>query len=174
VVRSKDVETLGRRAEHARVVVEYSQGWPIDRSLRQALEHGLDRDLSRGTTTQGPHRFDLRFLYDGVPIKEYFSRGQKKHLVAQLKLLQVRLFIECSDARNVLFLGDDVFSELDYEHASELFEALRTLGVQTFATTLETPEKQGFFNPEHDRMFHVEHGILADFPPSGPLESSSE
>ena len=171
---SVEVPSLRRgTADPEHVLVEYLQGWPAGLTYREALEATLEKDAERGSTSVGPHRADLRFISEGLNVREHFSRGQKKHLVAMLKLRQLELFVDSHDRSNVLFLGDDVFSELDDCHALHLFRRLRELGVQCFATTIETPENKGFFDPVHDRMFHVEHGeIVPHCPP--PTANASE
>lgn len=168
-----EVPSLRRgTADPERVFVEYLQGWPVGLSYREALEASSEKDAERGSTSVGPHRADLRFLSEGLNVREHFSRGQKKHLVAMLKLRQLELFVDSHHRSNVLFLGDDVFSELDDCHALHLFHRLRELGVQCFATTIETPENKGFFDPVHDRMFHVEHGEIVPHCPPPPANAS--
>jgi DNA replication and repair protein RecF len=154
------------------VAVEYVQGWTAGLGYAEALEAALEKDMERGSTSVGPHRADLKFMSEGLNVREHFSRGQKKHLVALLKLRQLELFVASHHRSNVLFLGDDVFSELDEPHAVHLFRKLRALGVQCFATTIETPENKGFFDPVHDRMFHVEHGELVPHSPPPPPNAS--
>lgn len=156
-----DIHDIGLPSyELSKLSFIYSQGWSASKSLMDALLECRSRDLERGTTGIGPQRFDIKISYNGVPVREYFSRGQKKHLVSICKIRQAEMFRQSHADGDVIFLFDDVFSELDRKHAVSIISRLRQLGVQVFATCVEPPETKGFSIGNHDKMFHVEHGSL--------------
>jgi DNA replication and repair protein RecF len=100
-------------------------------------------ELRRGQTLLGPHRDDLEFLINTVPMKKYASQGQHKTFVICLKLAQHSYIGELL-GETPIFLLDDVFSELDPDRTGELVELLKTHGFgQTFITTTETKNFTG-------------------------------
>lgn len=143
-----------------RVRIAYQSGWASGRTLADQLQMQREKDLERGTSTSGPHRFDLRISHDAIPVKEFFSRGQLKHLTSLFKVSQARLFQETHESGEVIFLFDDAFAELDSRHAASIISVLRSLGIQVFVTSVEPPETKGFSIDNHDKMFHVEHGSI--------------
>jgi DNA replication and repair protein RecF len=160
-------DCLNPSYELSKLRISYHSGWSSERSLAEQLVFQRERDLDRGSTTSGPHRFDIRILYDGVPVKEFFSRGQIKHLTSLFKIAQARLFQLTQPEGQVIFLFDDAFSELDGRHAASIIAVVRSLGIQMFVTSVEPPESKGFSTHNHDKMFHVEHGTVC--PVSVPI-----
>lgn len=149
--------------ELERVRFVFSRGWASGRSLGDQLQQGREKDLERGTSTSGPQRFDFKVLYDDVLVRDYFSRGQLRHLTSLCKISQARLFQQTHVEGKVIFLFDDAFAELDSRHALSIISVVRSLGLQMFVTSVEAPETKGFSSNKHDKMFHVEHGSI------GPL-----
>lgn len=143
-----------------RVRITYFPGWGAGRSLSEQVALQREKDLERGTSTSGPHRFDIRITHDTTPVREYFSRGQLKHLTSLFKISQTRLFQQTHHDGEVIFLFDDAFAELDSRHAGFIISVLRSLGIQVFVTSVEPPETKGFSIDKHDKMFHVEHGSI--------------
>lgn len=146
-----------------RVVIAYSRGWPQGRSLKEQVALNQARDIERGTTSSGPQRFDLTFHYGDALIKDYFSRGQLRHLTSLCKISQAKLFQDTHSQGEVIFLFDDAFGELDARHALSIITIARSLGLQVFVTSVEAPETKGFSTDKHDKMFHVEHGSIGLF-----------
>lgn len=149
--------------ELERVRFLFSRGWASGRSLAEQLYQAREKDIERGTSTCGPQRFDFKVLYDDVLVRDYFSRGQLRHLTSLCKISQARLFQQTHVEGEVIFLFDDAFAELDSRHALSIISVVRSLGLQMFVTSVEAPETKGFSSNKHDKMFHVEHGSI------GPL-----
>ena len=136
---------------------EYQSGWSRERSLEQALEEGLERDIQQGATQYGPHRADLRIRYDERQARKLVSRGQQK-LLASAMVLAATDTAQAALARPLLLLLDDPAAELDAESLAGLLGAVRGLGCQVVATSLE---RSGLDVPSGARVFHVEHGGLS-------------
>lgn len=149
--------------ELERVKLVYSRGWAGGRSLADQLQQVREKDIERGTSTCGPQRFDFKVQYDEVLVRDFFSRGQLRHLTSLCKISQARLFQQTHVEGEVIFLFDDAFAELDSRHALSIISVVRSLGLQMFVTSVEAPETKGFSSDKHDKMFHVEHGSI------GPL-----
>jgi DNA replication and repair protein RecF len=138
------------------VTLSYYQGWSQDNSLAESLSTQRARDLERGSTGQGAHRFDVRLTISGRSAREVLSRGQQKLLGAALALAMARL--AGSDGRHPpTLLLDDPAAELDRAHTDALVSEIRTLKGQLVVTALH-PEEARFGDP--DRAFHVEQGRI--------------
>ncbi|NLH92994.1 MAG: DNA replication and repair protein RecF [Candidatus Cloacimonetes bacterium] len=69
----------------------------------------------------GAHIDDYEFRLNGHNLKTYGSQGQKRITVIILKLIQAALIQELTGIRPIL-LFDDVFAELDKDHAHRIAE----------------------------------------------------
>lgn len=107
---------------------------PLTGALRAALERSKPQDLRRATTSVGPHRDDMRFLFAGHPAASFASQGQLRALVLAWKTAEMELLADTHGEPPVLLL-DDVSSELDETRNGYLFEFLRAGDSQCFITT---------------------------------------
>ena len=136
------------------VGIEYQQGWSAERTLAEALAASLERDLQLGSSQAGPHRADLKLIYDERQARKLVSRGQQKLLSCALILAATEV-VSTHLKRPLLLLLDDPSAELDDNSVSRLMQAVANLGCQVIATTLD-PEQALF--TETPAMFHVEQG----------------
>ncbi len=143
--------------------VVYQSGWPKGKNLQQVLDDSLERDLLKGYTHYGPHRFDLTLFTNKSAVAEVFSRGELKTLAVASQICQINKLVE--NKQQVVVLLDDLFAELDSTHSDWCLEQLTGLtGVQTFVTGINIPKriKQRFLG-KGIGWFHVEHGrIIAE------------
>ena len=135
---------------------DYHQGWGRERSLEQALEEGLERDIQQGATQFGPHRADLKINYDERQARKLVSRGQQK-LLASAMILAATDTAQSALERPLLLLLDDPAAELDGDSLGRLLDAVGGLGCQVVASSLE---KNTLETPSGTVVFHVEHGNL--------------
>ncbi len=107
-------------------------------SWRQAAEKAyaksLDSDLIRKSTGVGVHREDYRLLLDGKDIAVYGSEGENRLAAIALKLAPYFLVEE--EAKRPIVVLDDVYSELDSDHAARLTDLISRMG-QTFVTATQ-------------------------------------
>jgi DNA replication and repair protein RecF len=89
----------------------------------ECLQDLQKEEISRGMTTVGPHRDELRFLSNGVDLGIYGSRGQGRTAVLALKIAEAAWMFEKSGQRPVLLL-DEVLAELDPPRRADLLERL--------------------------------------------------
>ena len=94
------------------VSLAYFQGWSRDQDLAASLTAHTIRDRERGSTTYGPHRFDVLLRLEGRPARELVSRGQQKLLGAAMALTMSRYVAEAAGRAPTLLL-DDPAAELD-------------------------------------------------------------
>ena len=138
------------------VGLEYQPGWPRGKSLEHALGASLERDHATGTTNVGPHRADLRLVFNERQARRLVSRGQQKLLACTLVFASVEL-VQAKIQRPVVLLLDDPAAELDAPALGRLLDAVSGLGCQVIATALDPGLIQ---LPEEPALFHVEHGVL--------------
>lgn len=92
------------------------------------------KEFQYGQTLVGPHRDDFCFMVDGRDLRYQGSRGEQRTAVLAAKLAEARMLEERKNER-IVYLLDDVFSELDHGRRTALASALQ--GRQVFITTTE-------------------------------------
>jgi DNA replication and repair protein RecF len=132
----------------------FFQGWSRDHRLTESLAAHRLGDRERGTTSVGPHRFEVALRLDGRPVREVVSRGQQKLLGIAMALSMAR-YLAASVNRVPTLLLDDPAAELDSARTEALLDAVRGLGAQLMVTALH-PTDQVLGVP--DAVFHVEQG----------------
>ena len=155
-VANDALEEAGMDLLGSDVRFEYRPGWKEGAELLEALESGMDRDLQQGSTQSGPHRADLKLIYDERQARKLVSRGQQK-LLACAMILAAAETAQTALERPLLLLLDDPAAELDDESLGRLMARVCNLGSQVIATSLQ-PEAAIFGGA--GAMFHVEHGAL--------------
>jgi len=142
---------------NARFHVElgYRSGWSADHELATLLEKNLEYHRRMKTTTDGPHRAEMTLSSEGVAAKQLLSRGQQKVLVYLLHLSQLDL-LDQNKSSQAIVLCDDLTSELDVEHSTEIINQLMKLNSQIFVSGVNLDVLR-----DHDHTgFHMEHGML--------------
>jgi DNA replication and repair protein RecF len=115
---------------------------PIKRGFAEALKKLRTEEISRGVTTIGPHRDEMRMLANGVDLGDYGSRGQVRTTLLALKLAEVAWMKEKTGEWPVILL-DEVMAELDAERRADLLATLAESEQSLLTTTdahLFTPE----------------------------------
>ena len=105
-VAREEIEAAGLDLLQAAIGVEYRPGWNQDLSLAEALEAGLERDIQLGSSQAGPHRADLRLIYDERQARKLVSRGQQKLLACALVLAATET-AQAALEKPLLLLMDD-------------------------------------------------------------------
>jgi DNA replication and repair protein RecF len=136
------------------VELGYFRGWSQEHTLLQSLESHRARDLERGATAFGAHRFDVVLKWEGKPAREVLSRGQQKLLGAAMVLAMARM-VGSGERRRPMLLLDDPAAELDREHSAALVREIHQLQGQLVVTALRAEDAS---YADADRTFHVEHG----------------
>jgi len=134
----------------------FFRGWGREQPLGQTLEANQARDLERGITSLGPHRFDVLLRLDGRAVRETVSRGQQKVLGVAMAVSMTRLLAEAAQRPPTLLL-DDPAAELDATRTAALLDAVLGLRTQLIVTALR-PEHTPLGVP--DAVFHVERNTV--------------
>lgn len=141
------------------VRLDLLRGWRQDQALTEALRADRGRDREAGFTHSGPHRADVVFRAEkSAGVRQHYSHGQQKLLVAAARLAQLALLAESGQVPVLLI--DDLAAELDRAHRAAVLQWLAGLGVQAFITATEESEIDLSPWPEHAK-FHVEQGVLS-------------
>jgi len=138
--------------------ISYKTGWKKGESLLTCLGDQIDRDILYRTTNSGPHKGDISILLDGKEAKDLVSRGQQKLLVYALKLAQVSYLKNVTEKETLLLL-DDLGSELDVHHSSNLLDLLSSSFGQVCITTANL-DSIPLSNMLNVKLFHVKHGTI--------------
>ena len=115
-------------------------------------------DLTRRTTTCGPHKDDLKIFINDIDIRSFGSQGQQRTAALSLKLAELNLIFEETGVKPVLLL-DDVLSELDISRQKFLINSFKD--VQIFITTTEI---QDILNDSISDcyIFSIENGHISN------------
>ncbi|MEX2525559.1 MAG: DNA replication/repair protein RecF [Gammaproteobacteria bacterium] len=138
------------------VAVQHKSGWaaPLN-EFTDFLAEARNQDREAGFTRYGPHRADLAFSVENIPISSLFSRGQIKMFVCRLIMAEARVLARMV-GETPLFLQDDYTAELDNEACERLLSGLSDQGWQCFVNATEA-RQESILNG-NIRRFHVEHG----------------
>jgi DNA replication and repair protein RecF len=150
------LEQAGQDLLGSDVRFEYKSGWKEEAGLFDVLESGLERDRQQGSTQSGPHRGDLRLIYDQRQARKLVSRGQQK-LLACAMVLAAAETAQAALESPLLLLLDDPAAELDEDSLGRLMERVHHLGSQVIATSLQADTA---ITDSPGALFHVEHGAL--------------
>lgn len=107
----------------------------IQNSFREKLLSLRSEEISRGVTSIGPHRDELRFMSNGIDLGNFGSRGQLRTALLALKLAEVSWLKEKNGVWPVLLL-DEVLAELDDFRRQDLLNRL-TKTEQSLLTTTD-------------------------------------
>ena len=80
--------------------------------VKKALLTNFEKDLKLGYTTYGIHRDDIKVCVNDIDVRAYGSQGQQRTCALSMKLAELEIIRQNTEAVPVLLL-DDVLSELD-------------------------------------------------------------
>lgn len=129
----------------------------IQRGFLDRLRGLRSEEISRGVTTIGPHRDELRFLANQIDLGDYGSRGQIRTALLSLKLAEVA-WIHARTNQWPVILLDEVMAELDLNRRADL---LKYLG-ETEQSLLTATDLHMFTSEfvEGAKVWHVQTGTV--------------
>lgn len=138
------VRIAGESSEKVRLVYRPS----INGDMGVQLAQMRPRELSCHYTLVGPHRDDLHFLMDEMPVAKYGSEGQKRTWALALKMAQTEFLAQMHGVMPILLI-DDVMGELDGQRRRSFLPLLNQVATsrgQMFMTCTEKnwPRELGF------------------------------
>ncbi len=91
--------------------------------LQEYIEANYDKEVLLKKSLRWPHLDDFCILVDDTPLTHFASRGEVKSIILWLKL-QSKEFISQYSQKNVLYLIDDILSELDHSHIQQICDSV--------------------------------------------------
>ena len=183
VVRLKALEAIAddfQRAacavlerENVDISVEYvvsSQnigGWSRADILSALHERSMELrggELRSGVSLVGPHKHDVRILFDGKDSRFFCSQGQQRALILSFKMAQILYHHRSYEVYPFLLL-DDVLSELDPVRRTNLVEFLRDIPAQIFLTTTDLSFSMNF-GDRRLNVYRIENGTVRAHDPA--------
>jgi DNA replication and repair protein RecF len=129
----------------------------IQEGFLARLKQIRSEEISRGVTTIGPHRDDLRFVINKADVSDYGSRGQLRTTLLALKLAEVEWMKDRTGEWPVILL-DEVMAELDISRRADLLKYVSPDAQVLFTTTDLT-----LFAPEFSQsaeIWDVKGGVV--------------
>jgi DNA replication and repair protein RecF len=125
-------------------------------NFMEQLRINRERDIKLKTTSVGPHRDDLGFLFDGMDVRKFGSQGQQRCAALSLKLSEIELVKSVTKDTPILLL-DDVLSELDKNRQNYLLNHIHDIQAMITCTGLDE-----FVNCRFsiDKIFKVTDGTV--------------
>lgn len=155
--------------------LEYQSGWSVDSDYASNLHATFHDDFRAGYTQSGPHRADFELVSEGLMLRHILSRGQQKLLICAMLLAQGKMLVE-QEKSGLIYLVDDLPSELDLLSRKKLISLLAMQKSQIFITAIENEAICGLIDEELGvltKVFHVEHGNVTELialPPAKTVE----
>lgn len=151
-------EVVERYQKMPQLLILYHQGWSdASQSLSSVLESKREIDISRGFTSAGPHRADLKILVDGKMAKYRLSRGEQKIATVALILAQIKLLKQQANKQPLLLI-DDLAAELDEKNRETTLSLVRDIDIQVLLTSTS---KKIIPLSGDEKVFHVEQGVVS-------------
>lgn len=145
------------------LLLEYLPGWDANKmSYAECLANSQADDYRFGSTQCGPHRADLDIRLQSGSVKHFLSRGQQKMLICAMLVAQGML-LTAHRNKGLIYLIDDLPSELDFQSKDKLVSLLTQQKAQIFITAIESMMvSEVLTDPQTQikQVFHVEHGAM--------------
>jgi DNA replication and repair protein RecF len=139
----------------------YDKGW--QGNYLNALQSSYKKDTLLGYTHCGPHRCDLTLTHKGLAAQDILSQGQQKLAVYALYLAQGE-HLSQHVQQPVVYLIDDLASELDYTHRQNICNILARLPSQSFITSIHLGDLPANLLAQAPHVFHVKHNTITPIP----------
>lgn len=137
------------------VTLTYYPGWTGD--LKARLLDDMELDRKKGFTQRGFQRADVKIRVSGEDAARTCSRGELKVLSWALVLTQGDLV-----RADLVYLMDDLLSELDVAHRRAICDHLRGRNRQLIATGIGLDDMVSCWGDSQIKVFHVEHGAVTE------------
>ena len=139
-VFKKSLEEKGIKRETKEVFlnqikIAFKKGWPDSISLKRALVESAEKDRALGYTGVGPHRLDFKYFINNKLAKSILSRGQQKLLII-LSFFKFNHILATKNKSGIVYLIDDITSELDQENLAIVLEQAIELKAQLLITAI--------------------------------------
>jgi DNA replication and repair protein RecF len=114
------------------------------------------QEMSVGMSLVGPHKHDIRFLYNGNNSRFFCSQGQQRALILAFKIAQI-VYHHTVHQNYPMLLLDDVLSELDVNKRINLMKFLEGISAQILITATDLTWSEQF-GLDRNSIFQVISG----------------
>ncbi len=90
--------------------------------MKTYIESEQKKEILLRKTLRGPHLDDFFLQVDGIALSHFASRGEVKSILLGLKFLETQFIEKFGAKKDIIFLVDDLLSELDTEHRDMLWQ----------------------------------------------------
>ena len=118
------------------IKVALKKGWDENISFSKALVESAEKDRALGYTNVGPHRLDFKYFINNKLAKSILSRGQQKLLII-LSFFNFNDAIVTKNESGIIYLIDDITSELDQKNLAIVLEQATQLRAQLLITAIK-------------------------------------
>ena len=138
------------------IFIDFSPGWDRSSKLIITMTNNRFKDLKRRSTTEGPHKADIKFLIGDVDARQILSRGEQK-LFSILWCCAQHEVLRKQHNINATLIIDDIKSELDSNTFDIFLELLNTLNNQIIFSCIDDHFSSKIeANFREFKKFHVE------------------
>tara|TARA_Y100000588_G_C14268988_1_gene931374 strand:+ start:1065 stop:2183 length:1119 start_codon:yes stop_codon:yes gene_type:complete len=123
--------------------------------IKEEYEKNKEEEKIKKQTCLGPHLDDFVIYLDGDSSRENASQGEQRLVIILILLAVSDVYREVSE-ENLIYLFDDMSSELDREKRQSVIEYLMSSDSQVFITSTEKPETKN--PPEAYSFFDLDLG----------------
>lgn len=128
--------------------IKYRKNSDVEK-LKYHLFNNQKQDIIYTNTQYGPHKDDIEFYYqENLNIKDNLSEGQKKVACLEIKYASLLYSLKTNQEKEIIFLIDDFFSELDIENLKSIFEKIIEKNIQIITNSISIPEFIKKYNPK--------------------------
>ena len=138
------------------IVIDFFPGWDKSSDLLTTMTNNRFKDLKRRSTTEGPHKADIRFLIGDADARQILSRGEQK-LFSILWCCSQHEVLRKQHNINATLIIDDIKSELDSNTFDIFLELLNTLNNQIIFSCIDDHFSSKIEDSFREfKKFHVE------------------
>lgn len=113
----------------------------VEDSISSYLKENIDRDIILGNTYIWPHIDDFDIILNWYSLIDFASRGETKSIIMWLKIIETK-FLKQITNKEIIFLIDDLFSELDIIHENSLLNEIWNKQVIITSINIDTTNKE--------------------------------
>ncbi len=146
------------------IKIDYQPGWDSNQDFATVLNGDEQEAYHLGYTPYGPHRADFDITMDAISVKHFLSRGQQKLLICAMMVAQGMILEKCAN-KSLIYLIDDLPSELDEHSRRKLISLLSRQNAQVFITSIDSKtisECMSHYPGVLTKVFHVEQGEIKE------------
>lgn len=139
--------------------VNHQSDSEIEKILSERMIQLRNAELSSGSSLVGPHKHDIRFLYNQNDSRFFCSQGQQRALILSFKMAQIVYHRRVHKSDPILLL-DDVLSELDHQKQMALINFVKEVDSQIFVTSTDLNISDLMMSSELN-VFNVSNGRIS-------------